>query len=445
MGRAKVKIVKSFFAQIYLGDMPFFSFFHVPRRISPIVVSVAIAFLPTHLALALSPAQVNEIAKNTTVRIHSQAPGSGVIIKRQGNLYTVLTAAHVVATEDDYEVITRDGQTYPLIPSQIQKFTGIDLALVKFESDRDYATAKLGNSTALSEGSVSYVAGFPMKTAAIDDIIYNFTSGTITANAARPLRDGYSLVYSNSTLPGMSGGPVLNADGELMGIHGRADTTTAAQDQSVNPDIFIKTGFNLGIPTALFINQAPPGILDNTVVQSISRVAAAGESRADDFYLQALDQYRNGQMSEALGNVTQAIARNSKYAPAYSLRGVLRLVNQDRFGALADFDQALSRDPNLVQAYIGRALVKSNQGDPAGAIADYSTAITLQDNHSILYYNRGIVFYNQGNNSEALSDLKTAANLALKADNQTDYQRAIDAIAIASKDCTQSIRSICDR
>ena len=408
-------------------------------------VTLVITALPTQLVLALSPEQVNEIAKNTTVRIHSQAPGSGVLIKRQGSTYTVLTAAHVVATEDDYEVITRDGQIYPLHLSQIQKFSGIDLALVTFKSDRDYTTAKLGNSNAMSEGSKSYVAGFPMRTTAIDDIIYNFTSGTITANAGRPLRDGYSLVYSNNTLPGMSGGPVLNAEGELMGIHGRADTTAEIQNQSINPDIFIKTGFNLGIPMDLFLKQAPQGTLDETVLQSIQTVAAVGDNRADDFYLQALDQYRQGQMSAALRNVSQAIARNSKYAPAYSLRGVLRLVNQDKFGALADFDQALSRDQNLVQAYIGRALVKSNQGDSGGAIADYSKAIALQGKHSILYYNRGIVFYNQGNNSEALSDLRTAADLALQADNQTDYQRAIEAIAIASKDCSQSIRSICDR
>lgn len=417
------------------------------KNFSPILLglTLVIAALPTQMAWALSPAQVNEIAKNTTVRIHSQAPGSGVLIKRQGNTYTVLTAAHVVATEDDYEVITRDGQTYPLPLSQIQRFSGIDLALVTFESDRDYNTAQLGNSNSLSEGSESYVAGFPMRTAAIDDIIYTFTTGTITANASRPLTDGYSLVYSNNTLPGMSGGPVLNSEGELMGIHGRADTTTEVQNQNINPDIFIKTGFNLGIPMDLFMKKAPPGTIANPIVQAIKKVASRGGSRADDFYLQALDQYRQGQMSAALRNVSQAIARNSKYAPAYSLRGVLRLVNRDTSGALADFEEALSRDQNLVQAYIGRALVKSNQGDARGAIADYSAAITLQGNHSILYYNRGIVFFNQGNNSDALSDLRTAADLALKADNSIDYQRAIDAIAIASKDCNQSIRSICDR
>ena len=405
-------------------------------------LTIAIATMPQQLVWALSPAQVNDIAKDISVRVHSQAPGSGVLVHRQGNTYTVLTAAHVVGTEDDYEVITRDGQTYPISLNRIQKFPGVDLALVSFDSDRSYPTAKIGNSSALSEGSKSYVAGFPMRTSAINDIIYTFTSGTITANANRPLRDGYSLVYTNNTLPGMSGGPVLNAEGELLGIHGRADTTTEVQNQSINPDIFIKTGFNLGIPTNTFLQLAPKDLF---AVAPTPVIPSSSNNKADDFYLKAINQYRQGDMANALTNVNQAIAKNSNYAPAYALRGVLRLVNQDKTGALADFNQGLSRDPNQVQALIGRALVKSSLNDRSGAIADYTQAIQLQKNHSILYYNRGIVFYNEGKQTEALADLQTAADLALKANNQSDYQQAIDAIAIASKNCNQSIRSICDR
>ena len=224
-------------------------------------LSLAIAAIPPQIVWALSSAQVNDIAKDISVRVHSQAPGSGVFVHRQGNTYTVLTAAHVVATEDDYEVVTRDGQSYPIQLNRIQKFPNVDLAIVRFESDRDYPIAKIGNSNTWAEGSKSYVAGFPMRTSAITDIIYTFTSGTITANANRPLKDGYKLVYTNNTLPGMSGGPVLNSDGELLGIHGRADTTTEVQNQSINPDIFIKTGFNLGIPTNTFLQLAPKDIL----------------------------------------------------------------------------------------------------------------------------------------------------------------------------------------
>jgi serine protease Do len=44
----------------------------------------------------------------------------------------------------------------------------------------------------------------------------------------------------------MSGGPIFNSSGKLVGIHGRASGT----------QISGKTGINLGIPINLFLNQA---------------------------------------------------------------------------------------------------------------------------------------------------------------------------------------------
>jgi tetratricopeptide (TPR) repeat protein len=345
---------------------------------------------------------------------------------------------------DEYRVITEDGQQYLVNPKSITKFSGVDLAMLEFTSNQSYTVVKIGNSQQLSEGSASYVAGFPSRTQALTDIIYNFTTGTITANASRSLKDGYALVYTNGTLPGMSGGPVLDSDGKLLGIHGRADTTTTVQNQSINPDVFIKTGFNLGIPIHTFLRMAPANMVETSFKPTVAAVPSAPSS-ADDFYLQALDHYRLGDMAAALKNATQAIGQDPQFAPAYALRGSVRWVGQDQTGALQDFNQALQLDNKLLPAYIGRALVQSALGDNNGAIADYTQAIQLQGDHAILYYNRGIVYLNQGQQAEALTDLRTAADLSLKANNQADYQRALEAINIASKNCRQSIRTICDR
>ncbi|NJK30123.1 MAG: serine protease [Acaryochloris sp. SU_5_25] len=407
------------------------------------MVTAVVVMVP-QIAMALSPAEVNKIAKQITVRVDSQTPGSGVIIKRNGTTYTVLTAAHVVATADEYTVITDDGQKYLVNPQTITKFSGVDLAMLEFTSNQPYTVVKIGNSQQLSEGSASYVAGFPSRSQALTDIIYNFTTGTITANASRPLKDGYALVYTNGTLPGMSGGPVLDGDGKLLGIHGRADTTTTVQNQSINPDVFIKTGFNLGIPIHTFLRMAPANTVETSFKPTVAAVPSAPSS-ADDFYLQALDHYRLGDMAAALKNATQAIRQDPQFAPAYALRGSVRWVGQDQTGALQDFNQALQLDNRLLPAYIGRALVQSALGDNNGAIADYTQAIQLQGDHAILYYNRGIVYLNQGQQAQALTDLRTAADLSLKSNNQADYQRALEAINIASKNCRQSIRTICDR
>ena len=91
------------------------------------------------------PAKIQSIAEKITVRIDTENEnGSGVIVARQGNIYYVLTAAHVVKTERPYEIVTPDGQKYALENSKIKQLTGADLAILQFQSDRKYEVATLG-------------------------------------------------------------------------------------------------------------------------------------------------------------------------------------------------------------------------------------------------------------------------------------------------------------
>jgi hypothetical protein len=51
--------------------------------------------------------------------------------------------------------------------------------------------------------------------------VFRITAGTIGAIAPKLLQDGYRLGYSNDVVLGMSGGPILNEQGQLIGINGR--------------------------------------------------------------------------------------------------------------------------------------------------------------------------------------------------------------------------------
>ncbi|ACB50426.1 hypothetical protein cce_1076 [Crocosphaera subtropica ATCC 51142] len=217
---------------------------------------VMILTVPTFSVMALSATQISRLAKNVTVLIEGPGSnGTGVIFDKIGNTYRLFTAAHVVGNvypgEEAY-VVTSDQKRHLINTNNIEVISGMDLAILEFNSDRPYETAKLGNGERLIEGTTVYVSGFPLPTTAIDASIYTFVPGKLTATASGDLRDGYGLVYTNDTLPGMSGGPVFNEQGEVVGIHGRADTT---QTQSTDYDnIYVKTGFNLGIaitPTLL--------------------------------------------------------------------------------------------------------------------------------------------------------------------------------------------------
>ena len=423
-----------------------------------IVSSVTIALLGTAgvigwqspLASADDVAAVAQIAKGITVLIDGVNPGSGIIVGREGNTYTVLTAAHVIPVQDEYDIVTSDKQKYPLRYSTVQKMAGVDMATAKFTSDKSYPVASLGDATKVTEGSPVYVAGFPKPGPAITQPVYNFTIGRVTANASQPLADGYGLVYSNSTLPGMSGGPVLDRQGKLVGVHGRAD---GGQLERQTETVYVKTGFNLGIPINTYLKMAP-----NPAVVAVAPTAApvprpvapkpaavaVHPSRADDFYLLASDRYRQGDIAGAMNQLSQALRANPNYAAAFATRGVMRYIQRDQQGAIQDFDQAIRLDPNYAEPYVGRGLARSALGDRMGAIEDYTRAMELRPTYAEAHYNRGVVFYNLGKVREGIEDLRRAADLYLQQGNPTEYQRTQETLRVATSNCRQQIRTLCD-
>ena len=326
--------------------------------IALVAPAAAVLIVLPPAAQALSPAEVSKTAKDFTVRIKSQTSGSGVILKQQGETYTVLTAAHVVATEDDYQIFTPDRREHRADPGSIKKLPGLDLAIVQFSSSQSYETAPIGKSEQATEGTVSYIAGFPNRTEALSESIYNFTEGKITASASRPQAEGYSLVYSNSTLPGMSGGPVLNEDGQLIAIHGRADTTEQAQNPSIDPSIYIKTGFNLGIPINNFLRLAPQTGVDFGFAAPAPQPVPT-ERSADDYYLQARQKMEAKNYKGAIADFDQAIRLRPSYVEAYLNRGYLHLTLNNADAALADSNQVIERAPNQSTAYLLRGFAYS--------------------------------------------------------------------------------------
>lgn len=202
----------------------------------------------------LEQKEIAAMAQEMTVIIDGQNSGSGAIVAKQGNTYSVLTAKHVLATEDEYTIITPDGKKYPINYSKVQKLDDVDLAIAQFSSTENYRVAQLGNSRLLGVGETVYVAGWPHPEPPITQSLFTFTSGTIAAIAPRPLPDGYQLVYTNTTKVGMSGGPVLNEEDKIIGIHARAQGRQIYVDN--NQSIKDSSGFKVGIPIEAVSNLA---------------------------------------------------------------------------------------------------------------------------------------------------------------------------------------------
>jgi tetratricopeptide (TPR) repeat protein len=344
-------------------------------------IGATIALVQPIAAAKSSVEEIAKTAKEITVLINEpNSVGSGVILQRQGEIYTVLTAAHVVKNKVNYTITTPDDRKYQIIESSIRSAPGsIDLAVVKFKSTTNYPTAKLGNCNVLTEGMDLYVGGFRGKSRAITELIFVFEVGKVSANSNKVFENGYSLIYSNNTVPGMSGGAVLNSEGELVAIHGRGD-----RDENN-----LKTGNNLGIPVNRFATVATN--MGVELGQKVAPIPTNTAPKADDYFALAVQKSRKQDYQGSLADLNRAISLDPNLAKAYSSRGILKVIKlNDLQGSLADLNRAISLDPNLAIAYNNRGAIKLTKlNDPQGSLADLNRAISLDPNDAFAYNNRG--------------------------------------------------------
>ncbi len=140
--------------------------------------------------------------------------GSGVIIDKDG---LVLTNAHVVERVDNVSVTLADGTNRE---GQVLGTDSItDLALVKIDNQQDSSYAPLGDSEELEVGDWAIALGTP----------YGLEK-TVTLGIVSSLhRDINALGFSDKRLdliqtdaainPGNSGGPLINSNGQVIGIN----------------------------------------------------------------------------------------------------------------------------------------------------------------------------------------------------------------------------------
>jgi tetratricopeptide (TPR) repeat protein len=332
--------------------------------------------------------------------------GSGVIIDKKGDLYTLITNRHVVcgnqrcfklpATES-YNLGLSDGQQYQIKTSSIKLLgNDLDLAIIRFRSSRNYSVVKISAPGSLRVDDNGYTAGFPFEQPG-----FTFGAGNAIAVVNKRLKGdsgGYTVIYNAQTLPGMSGGGVFDSNGQLVAIHGYGDRYRDNTDVGDKSRVDSKMGVNRGIPVRWLVqNLAELGINLGTARNiADSRVIRYQlPATADEYFIAGFNKYVepgnnvvNGK-KQAIQALSTAIQLNLKYQHAFSMRAYVYEQMQEFQKSLADYNQAILLNPKDSNAFNNRANLKKNKlNDIQGALADYNQAILLNPKFSDPYNNR---------------------------------------------------------
>jgi tetratricopeptide (TPR) repeat protein/S1-C subfamily serine protease len=218
----------------------------------------------------LTPQEVQQRAKNITVRITSENNGgSGVIIAKKGDKYLILTNAHVVRRATKIAIQAPDGQKYAATPLDGGFDAKYDLALLQFTSRTKYTLPDLSgiSGSPITTERTIYSAGFPFDASNI-----RITKGQVSQLSDISFNDGTQIGYvtnkgEKGIRQGMSGGAIFDERGELLGIN-TVGVAPILPDYTYNdgskPIAKLKAQYqqaNWGIPIYNFLTHVKPDIL----------------------------------------------------------------------------------------------------------------------------------------------------------------------------------------
>ncbi|MFV1987481.1 MAG: S1C family serine protease, partial [Gemmatimonadota bacterium] len=218
------------------------SFEELASKVSPAVVQI--------FASGLSIERSVQASGQEGVVSRQSATGSGVIVDPAGY---IITNAHVIAGATRVQVSLSErvpaagesilmGRGALLTADVIGVDTESDLAVLKIDGP-EVPYLPFGDSDQLEQGELVFAFGSPLG-------LQNSVSMGVVSSVARQLEPEGSMVYVQTDAavnPGNSGGPLVNTDGELVGI---------------NTLIFSRSGGSDGLSFA-----APSNIVESVFVQ----------------------------------------------------------------------------------------------------------------------------------------------------------------------------------
>ncbi len=354
------------------------------------------------------------VAPNTVVTNYHVIAGAAHGTIKQVGEHKKHEIEGVIAIDKDNNIallkVTNDGiKPLPLIADSQKIKLGEEVSIA-------WCSEKLEGKS--SKGEIRALGKLLVRTPITED-----SSGGAVLNASGEVI-GVSLPVS----PGIRGGVVLNAYGDVLG-------TTIFQHDIVDIE-----HLHFVIPTnvlkTLLLQNDPPIPLSQLKNNTIT---------AHTYFHWGYTDYRRGDYEKAIKDWTMIIhldpdnvfvANNHLIGIvfiAHNLIGIAKAKLGQYAEAIRHYDTAIKLKTRYFDAFVNRSIAKSETGDLLGAIDDFDTV--LRSTHRFayqakVYYHRGVAKLILGHTTEGEKDLHTA----LKKAKQQERENLIKAINQALKE-----------
>ncbi len=147
------------------------------------------------------------------------ASGTGFVFRHDGDTYYLLTNYHVIEDGNHVTVTFTDGS---IVETEIIGFDEYqDIAVLAIESDEEYTVAEIGNNDETRIGDTTFAVGAPLDSAYSWTVTRGIISGKDRMVEVEIDNGNYimrTLQTDAAINSGNSGGPLCNANGEVIGI-----------------------------------------------------------------------------------------------------------------------------------------------------------------------------------------------------------------------------------
>ncbi len=195
----------------------------------------------------------NSSSNDSTLETASE--GSGVIYKKSGDTAYIVTNNHVVEGQKELQVVLADGTKVTATLVGTDSYT--DLAVLKISSSKVTTVATFGDSSALKVGEPAIAIGSPLGSEYANSVTEGIISSLnrqVTSTNDEGEAISINAIQTDAAInPGNSGGPLINIEGQVVGINSSKIASSSSSSSGVSVE-----GMGFAIPSndvVTIINQ----------------------------------------------------------------------------------------------------------------------------------------------------------------------------------------------